>query len=232
MSVLPVLAIFLVARIALAEAYRIPSGSMEPTLLVGDWLFVNKLRFGPHIPYTHTNLPGYAEPQRNDVAVFESPPQPPEIRIAPDEITPTLVKRIIGIAGDTVHMRDGLLYVNGVPRPRTDSSAFPAGDMANAEMSIFDWQHQFQAHDSRFGAAPTHPTLHNWGPLVVPVGHFFMMGDNRDDSVDSRYYGMVPRENLRGRPTFVYYSYDADKGVPYFRAATEIRWSRIGTWIR
>jgi signal peptidase I len=78
---------------------------MEPTLLVGDWLFVNKLRYGPHIPFTHHSLPGYARPTRGDVAVFVSPPQDPSIRIAPDEITPTLVKRIVAVAGDTLVMR-------------------------------------------------------------------------------------------------------------------------------
>src|SRR5262245_51934984 len=79
---LPVVALFLGVRVALAEAYHIPSGSMEPTLLVGDWLFVNKLRFGPHVPFTQRHLPGYAEPQRSDVAVFVSPPQDPSIRIS------------------------------------------------------------------------------------------------------------------------------------------------------
>ncbi len=117
------LAIFFVTRVTLAEAYRIPSGSMEPTLLVGDWLFVNKLRFGPHIPFTSLALPGYAQPKRGDVVVFESPPQDSAIRISPDGITPTLVKRIVGIAGDTLVMRDGQLRVNGVAslRPNTDS---------------------------------------------------------------------------------------------------------------
>src|SRR5437764_15420377 len=90
MGVLPVLAIFLGTRQLLAEAFRIPSGSMEPTLLVGDWLFVNKLRYGPHIPFTQLSLPGYAAPKRGDVAVFISPPQDPAIRISPDEVTPTL----------------------------------------------------------------------------------------------------------------------------------------------
>src|SRR5215208_4218921 len=104
-SFLPVVAIVLGTRVALAEAYRIPSGSMEPTLQVGDWLFVNKLRFGPHIPFTHASLPGYAEPRRNDVVIFVSPPQDLAIRISPDEVTPTLVKRIVGIAGDTLYMR-------------------------------------------------------------------------------------------------------------------------------
>jgi signal peptidase I len=102
MSVLPALAIFLGGRQLLAEAYRIPSGSMEPTLLVGDRLFVNKLRFGPHIPFTNHSLPGYAAPQRGDVVVFTSPPQDPSIRIAPDDVTPTLVKRIVGVGGDTL----------------------------------------------------------------------------------------------------------------------------------
>jgi signal peptidase I len=232
LSVVPVLAIFLVARVALAEAYRIPSGSMEPTLLVGDWLFVNKLRFGPHIPFTHTNLPGYAEPKRGDVAVFESPPQVPEIRISPEQITPTLVKRIVGVAGDTLYMREGVLYLNGAAQPRTDSGAFSAGDMANAEQPLFNWQHTIEVRSSRFGEPPANPSLHNWGPLAVPAGMFFMMGDNRDNSVDSRYYGLVPRKNLRGRPTFVYYSFDTDGGVAYFRAVTEIRWRRLGTWIK
>ena len=89
-SVLPLVGIATVTRVALAEAYRIPSGSMEPTLLVGDWLFVNKLRYGPHVPLTGVNLPGYAEPRRGDVVVFVSPPQDPSIRITPDEVTPML----------------------------------------------------------------------------------------------------------------------------------------------
>src|SRR6185503_1628539 len=114
MSILPVLAIFLGTRQLLAEAFRIPSGSMEPTLLVGDWLFVNKLRFGPHVPFTHRVLPGYAEPKRGDVVVFVSPPQDPSIRISPDEITPKLVKRVVGVAGDTILMRRGQLMVNGI----------------------------------------------------------------------------------------------------------------------
>lgn len=231
-SIAPVIGIFLVARVALAEAFRIPSGSMEPTLLVGDWLFVNKLRFGPHVPFTNVNLPGYAEPRRGDVAVFESPPQDPAIRIAPDIISPTLVKRVVGVAGDTLHMRDGQLYLNGVAESRSARSAFSAGDMANMEQPLFAWQHALEIQRSRFGEPVAKPTLHNWGPLVVPPAMFFMMGDNRDNSVDSRYYGPVPRANFRGRPTFVYYSFDTELGLDFVRAITEIRWGRLGTWIR
>src|SRR5205814_8855861 len=108
-GLLPVLAISLGTRQLLAAAFRIPSGSMEPTLLVGDWLFVNKLRFGPHIPFTNLSLPGYASPRRGDVTVFVSPPQDPSIRISPDQVTPTLVKRIVGVGGDTLLMRHGQL---------------------------------------------------------------------------------------------------------------------------
>jgi signal peptidase I len=230
-GVLPVLAIFLGTRQLLAEAFRIPSGSMEPTLLVGDWLFVNKLRFGPHIPFTSHSLPGYAKPKRGDVTVFVSPPQDVSIRISPDEITPTLVKRIVGVAGDTLVMRHGQLTVNGVLVPSPNSFVLP-DSFADQPQNIFAWQHQIEIRGSRFGPPVTAPSLHEWGPLVVPPGTFFMMGDNRDNSVDSRYYGLVPRANLRGTPMFVYYSYDPERGVDYVRALTAIRWRRLGDWIR
>jgi signal peptidase I len=230
-GILPVLAIVAGTRELLAEAFRIPSGSMEPTLLVGDWLFVNKLRFGPHIPLTSHSLPGYSSPKRGDVVVFVSPPQDVSIRISPDEITPTLVKRIVGIAGDTLLMRHGQLSVNGTPVPSPNSFVLP-DTAADQPQPIFAWQHQIEVRDSRFGAPIGAPSLHEWGPLVVPAGNFFMMGDNRDDSVDSRYYGPVPRANLRGAPMFVYYSYDPEQGVDYVRALTEIRWRRLGHWIR
>ncbi|MGH7652099.1 MAG: signal peptidase I [Gemmatimonadaceae bacterium] len=230
-GLLPVIAIFFGTRQLLAEAFRIPSGSMEPTLLVGDWLFVNKLRYGPHIPFTQSSLPGYASPRRGDVAVFISPPQDPAIRISWDEVTPTLVKRIVGVAGDTLLMRHGQLLVNGVRVPSPNSFVLPEA-VVDQPQPIFAWQHEIEIRDSRFGPPIASPSLHEWGPVIVPDGTYFMMGDNRDNSVDSRYYGPVPRANLRGRPMFVYYSYDPDSGLDYFRAITAIRWRRLGTWIR
>jgi signal peptidase I len=232
MGWLPIIAIFLGTRTLLAEAYRIPSGSMEPTLQVGDWLFVNKLRFGPHIPFTDVSLPGYAEPRRNDVVVFESPPQDPAIRIAPDEVTPILVKRIVGMPGDTLFMRGGALFVNGTVVPPLNTEMSLPDSVVDQVHPLFDWQHAIEARGSRFGPPVTVPSTRRWGPLIVPPGMFFMMGDNRDNSVDSRYYGLVPRANLRGTPTFVYYSYDPNEGLDWFRALTEIRWRRLGTWIR
>lgn len=225
-SILGTVAIFLFLRAFFIEAYRIPSGSMVPTLLIGDWLFVNKLRYGPHVPFTDWNLPGYAEPQRGDVAVFKSPNQIDQ----PEDPTPTLVKRVQGIPGDTLHMRDGMLYVNGEQRSlpfHVDTLSDP-----NETSPLFAWQAQYALTESRFGAAPAQPTLDNWGPLVVPPEHFFMMGDSRYASKDSRFWGLVPRKNFRGRPLFIYYTYnadDSDRAAPFI---TDIRWGRIGTWIR
>ena len=223
--------VFLVIRAFLVEAFRIPSGSMIPTLLVGDWLFVNKLVYGPHVPFTNVNLPGYADPRRGDVVVFVSPYQADEAARGNDA-TPTLVKRLWGTPGDTLYMREGLLYIDGIPQPQGYLAAQnPKGD-PNEVSELFAWQRQYALTGSRFGAAPLQPTHDNWGPLVVPPKHYFMLGDNRYNSKDSRYWGIVPRENLRGRPLFVYYSYnadDSDRALPFL---TDIRWGRIGHQIK
>jgi signal peptidase I len=225
-SLLGVLAIFFFVRTFLIEAYRIPSGSMIPTLLVGDWLFVNKLVYGPHIPFTRTSLPGYAEPKRFDVVVFESPPQIDQ----PEDPTPTLVKRLVGMPGDTIVMRNGVLSINGVPQQQSFVNNATGGD-PNEASPLFDWQRSYALTQSRFGAAPAQPTHDNWGPLAIPPDHYFMMGDARYNSKDSRYWGLVPRANIRGRPLFVYYSWDPDSGKP-LGPLTAIRWPRIGDWIR
>jgi signal peptidase I len=161
-----------------------------------------------------------------------SPPQDTSIRITPNDVTPTLVKRIMGAAGDTLVMRRGHLLVNGVAAPGRNTQVVLPDSMAADPNPLFAWEHRVEVRGSRFGPPVAAPTLHDWGPIVVPPEMFFMMGDNRDNSVDSRFYGLVPRENIRGTPAFVYYSYDAGEGLPYVRAVTEIRWSRLGTWIR
>ncbi len=228
-AILWTLVIFLAIRTFLFEAYRIPSGSMIPTLLVGDWLFVNKLAYGPHVPFTDINLPGYAEPERGDVVVFKSPYQYDQ----PEDPHPTLVKRLVAVAGDTVYMRGGLFYLNGVAQPQPDAmNANPRAD-GSFSIPLFEWQREHQVSGTRFGEPPAIITLDDWGPLVVPPGHLFMLGDNRYDSKDGRYWGIVPRENVRGRPSFVYYSYvtaaESDRAMPFL---TDIRWSRIGTVIK
>lgn len=221
------LLIFLFIRTFFFEAYRIPSGSMIPAMLIGDWLFVNKLVYGPHIPFTKINLPGYAEPKRYEIAVFVSPPQVDQ----PEDPTPTLVKRLVGMPGDTLHMRDAKLFVNGIEQRQGYGATSEPGD-PNEVSPLFDWQRTVQLARSRFGPAPAQPTHDNWGPLVVPTAHYFMMGDSRYNSKDSRYWGVVPRENFRGRPTFVYYSWNADDSDRPLPFITDIRWGRIGHAIR
>jgi signal peptidase I len=226
------LLIYAVVNTLLIAAYRIPSGSMIPTLLIGDWLFVNRLVYGPHIPFTRISLPGYSEPKRGEVIVFESPYQPNEVA-AGREGTPTLVKRMVGMPGDTMYMRKGLLYVNGIAQRQGFGIPSPAS-LAGADTPdpAFAWQQKFVLAQSRFGAPPAQPSHDNWGPLAIPPSYYMMLGDNRYESMDSRYWGLVPRENVRGRPIFVYYSYradDSDRPLPFL---TDIRWGRIGTVIR
>jgi signal peptidase I len=235
-------AIYLVVKTLFVEAFRIPSGSMIPTLLVGDWLFVNKLAYGPTIPFTNKHLPGYTNPKHSDVVVFVSPYQADEAESGRDP-TPTLVKRLIGMPGDTLYMRNGLLHLNGIPqRQGRGAEGNPKGD-PNAIDPLFTWQHSAEIKSSRFGPPPAQPTHDNWGPLLIPADHYFMMGDNRYCSKDSRYWGLVPKANVRGRPLFVYYSYVpgpgpednecsgqlSDRPLPFI---TDIRWGRIGHVIR
>lgn len=224
--------IYLVIKTLLMEAFRIPSGSMIPSLLIGDWLFVNKLVYGPHIPFTRVNLPGYSDPKRGEIVVFVSPYQPDEAQIGNDP-TPTLVKRLIGMPGDTLYMREGLVYVNGMSQRQGYAAASnPKGD-PHETSPLMDWQHKIELAGTRFGPPPRTPTHDHWGPLLIPSGHYFMMGDNRYFSKDGRYWGVVPRANVRGRPMFIYYSYvpkgESDRPVSFI---TDIRWSRLGHWIR
>ncbi|PYO48933.1 MAG: signal peptidase I [Gemmatimonadetes bacterium] len=230
-SIVGALAIFLILRAFLIEAYRIPSGSMVPTLLVGDWLFVNKAIYGAHIPFSNSSLPAYREPRRGDVVVFVSPYQADEAARGNDP-TPTLVKRLIGLPGDTLYMRKGVLYVNGIAQRQGYGAAQVVPEVANFPDTLFWWQKKVGLKSSRFGAAPAQATHDDWGPLVVPPHKLFMMGDSRYNSKDSRYWGFVPRENVRGRPLFVYYSYNADDSDRPLPALTDIRWSRIGHWIK
>lgn len=227
-SLLGAVAIFLVVRTFFIEAYRIPSSSMVPALLVGDWLFVNKLVYGPNVPFTRINLPGYDQPDRGDVAVFVSPPQIDQ----PHDSTPTLVKRIGGAPGDTLFMRGGVLFVNGAAQPQV--SGAERNPRLDGEVSdpLFVWQKRHEIHESRFGPPPSRPALDDWGPIVIPAGRFFMLGDNRHQSKDSRYWGLVPRENFRGRPLFVYYSYEAEGSDSPLPFLTDIRWGRLGERIR
>lgn len=184
------LVLYLVLRTFVVEAYRIPSASMERTLLAGDFLLVNKLRYGARVPTTSVRLPGWRAPQHGDVIVFTWP-------VDPDK---HFVKRLVGLPGDTLRMRDGQLERNGVPV---------------REPWVFRT------------AGPRDTARDSWGPVVVPPRHFFVLGDHRDNSLDSRYWGFVPEPRLIGAPWRLYFSVtpDSTSAIPRWG---QVRWARIG----
>ncbi len=207
-------------RTAVVEAYRIPSSSMEDTLLVGDFLMVNKFIYGIRtpdwigIPFTdigfnipHTRLPGFTEPKRGDIIVFKYPKDPSQ----------NYIKRCIGLPGDTIEIRNKIVYVNGErfedpPKVKyTDWRICPAGVI---QKEIYP---------------PGAGNRDNYGPIVVPEGCYFMMGDNRDNSSDSRYWGFLPEDNVLGKAMIIYFSWD--KTIPFYRFYDSIRWRRLGMLI-
>jgi signal peptidase I len=213
------LVLFLIIRTFLLEAFQIPSGSMEHTLLAGDFLFVNKAVYGAQIPGTNARLPGFTTPARGDVIVFAYPKDP----------TLSYVKRVIGIPGDLVEMRLGQVYVNGraLEEPyvqRVD----PLHDGFDPE---FNWQQEYLVRRTDEQRRRYHPTRDTWGPLRVPMDKYFVLGDNRDNSADSRYWGFVDASAVKGRPLVVYFSYERGTRDP-LPWLTDIRWSRLGSLIR
>ena len=208
--------LFLVIRTSVIEAFKIPTSSMEGTLLVGDFLLVNKAVYGAQLPGVDVTLPPLAEPERGDVVVFHPPHEPEK----------NYVKRVVGVAGDTLEMREKKLYLNG--SPVYEPYAQYVDDRGDAVHPDMEWQ------SHHLIAAPTreyHPTRDNWGPIVVPAGRLFVLGDNRDNSEDSRYWGFVTRDQIRGRPWFVYYSYEPPVASA-MRWMSRVRWARLGTVIR
>ena len=210
-SLVIALTLFLVVRAFVIEAFRIPTASMENTLLVGDFLLVNKAVYGAQVPGTNVRLPAFGEPERGDVVVFTPPHDPAR----------NYVKRLVGMPGDTLAMRDKVLFRNGDP-VREEYAVY--GDPLDAHAPGMRWQAEYLTEPAGAGYRPTRD---NWGPLVVPQHRYFVLGDNRDDSEDSRYWGFVDETSIKGKPLFVYYSFNPQtlRQVPWL---TEIRWDRIG----
>jgi signal peptidase I len=212
-SLIVPVALFLVLRTFVVEAFHIwPSGSMERTLLIGDFLFVNKALYGAEVPVLHRRLPALREPERLDLVIFESVEEPGL----------TVVKRIVGVPGDTLAMRDNVLYRNGTKRNERYVQHVPFGsEQRDPRMRDAQLPHYVGQNPGAY-----RPTSWNWGPVVVPTDSFFVMGDNRDDSYDSRYWGFLGRDRIRGAPFLVYFSYDRDGPLP-LPFLTAIRWGRI-----
>jgi signal peptidase I len=216
-SIIVALVVWFFLRTFLVEAFRIPSGSMENTLLIGDFLFVNKALYGAEVPIIHTRLPAVREPKRDDILVFDSV----------EEEGLKVVKRLIGMPGDTLSMENGELFRNGkrVNEPYAMHSDPTRSEDPIQRAKMREWQ---LPHLVKRNPTTYQPDLQEWGPIVVPPDSFFMMGDNRDSSYDGRYWGFLPRKNVRGRPLVVYFSYDPSswRALPFL---TAVRWSRLFT---
>ncbi len=162
-------------------------------------------------------LPAFEDPERGDVVVFQYPLDPSK----------SYVKRVVGVPGDTLAMRRGDLYVNGVhQREAYVQHTQPNGDYYDPQ---FDWQREYLAAEA--DPSTYRPTRDGWGPIVVPGERYFVMGDNRDNSQDSRYWGFVTRTLIKGRPLFIYYSFDRSRLRP-LPWLTEVRWNRVGNLVR
>jgi signal peptidase I len=201
-SLFPVLFIVLLFRSFLFEPFKIPSGSMIPTLLIGDFIVVNKYAYGLRLPVVNSKFLELGEPQRGDVVVFRYPVDP----------SVNFIKRLIGLPGDTVTYRDKRLYINGEEVENVSNAPYlsdtvkcstPRSDAQRVREDLGVKRHDILIHENIRGRN---------GQWVVPEGHYFMMGDNRDRSNDSREWGFVPEENLVGRAVAIWLNLDVNKG--------------------
>ncbi|HET7790318.1 MAG TPA: signal peptidase I [Gemmatimonadales bacterium] len=220
-SIVIAVAIWVVLRSYLIEAFRIPSGSMENTLLVGDFLFVDKTIYGGEfqIPLTgirFLHIKGYGEPHRGGIVVFRSV----------EDSTPDLniVKRVIGVPGDTLQLVHDTVVRNGKRLDEPYALHLASGIDVEDPFRAAQMRRVQLPHYIGKNADGYHPTTHNFGPIVVPADSYFVMGDNRDESYDSRYWGFLPRSHIEGRPLFIYLSVANDP----FR----LRWNRFFHAIR
>jgi signal peptidase I len=196
-----VLALFI--RTFVVQAFKIPTGSMEQNLLIGDHLLVNKLVFGPSVsPIERTVLP-MKDIKRRDVIVFKFPEDPER----------DFIKRVIGLPGETVELRNKRVFING--KQLVEPYAYYLEDPPPLPQEM-DVSSEVQGGDPRV----------QYGPVTVPSGQYFVMGDNRDNSQDSRYWGFLPRENVKGRALVIYWSYDSEAGL------SGPRWNRILRQVR
>lgn len=196
------LVIALVVRTLLLQAFKIPSGSMENTLLVGDHIFVNKFIYGYHVPYTKGRILAFSTPKRGDIVVF----------VFPEDPSKDFIKRVIGTPGDVVEIRNKTVYVNGEPLAE-EYTRYADGRNVDGFLRGRD----------------------NMPPVRVPPGKLFMMGDNRDRSYDSRFWGFVDMDAVIGKAMFIYFSIDWNRGIRWtevWRYPELVRWNRIGRPLR
>ena len=221
-SFLPVFLVVLLIRSLIAEPFRIPSGSMMPTLLVGDFILVNKFMYGLRLPVTKTKILDIESPERGDVIVFRWPQNE---RL-------DYIKRVIGVPGDKVRYVHKTVYINGQPTPITPIGRYQAvgsgqraqGYLHGQEQLPNDVQHDVLVNPRAPDFNPS-CTFMGYQAVTVPAGHYLVMGDNRDDSNDGRCWGFVPEQNLVGKAFLVWLNWD-------WQAPGFIDWQRLGQAIQ
>jgi len=186
---------------AVAELNLVPTGSMKPTILEGDRILVNKLAYDLKFPYTTFHIVQWADPHRGDIIVFYSPADGTR-----------LVKRVIGMPGEQIAMHDNRLFINGLPFSYETFSSKEKGELP----PTLTEDHQFFSEhtDGTTHAVmitPGHYAIRSFPPVTIPAGHYFVMGDNRDNSADSRYFGFVSRDSILGKAPSIVYSLDSDE---------------------
>ncbi|MGO4114353.1 signal peptidase I [Rhizobium ruizarguesonis] len=224
--IIQALILAMVIRTVLFQPFTIPSGSMMPTLLVGDYIFVNKFAYGyskyslPFSPDVFSGRLFGADPKRGDIVVFRFPPNP--------EVD--YIKRCIGLPGDHIQVTDGVLYVNGKPVPKVADGSFTSDYKLDpgADVPVF---RETLDNGKTYDTLDQSPVSRgdNTREFIVPEGHYFMMGDNRDNSLDSRFdVGFVPAENLVGRASVIFFSLGNDTSFrEIWKWPTNMRWDRL-----
>ncbi|MDJ0806674.1 MAG: signal peptidase I [Gammaproteobacteria bacterium] len=221
-SFFPVIFAVLILRSFLVEPFRIPSGSMMPTLLVGDFILVNKYSYGIRLPVLNKKVIQINDPQPGDVVVFRYPQQP----------WIDYIKRVVAVPGDTIHYRDKTIYINGESIPQTPlgrytgvGSGVQMTGAIRSKEAIDEVEHDILVHPRAPNLALGCNVLRS-GPITVPEGHYFVMGDNRDNSNDSRCWGLVPDENLVGKAFGIWMNWDSN-----LESFPPIAWERLGNGI-
>lgn len=212
-SFFPILLVVFLLRSFLYEPFRIPSGSLKPTLLEGDFILVNKFAYGVRLPVIHKKILSMGDPQRGDVMVFRYPPNP----------SVDYIKRVIGVPGDHISYINKVLYVNGKQIPQQFVKNTTDIDDNGTNWNVVQKQEDFFGVKHEIFQFPGRSN-DDFKDVVVPPGMYFAMGDNRDDSADSRYWGFVPEANIVGQANAVWMSIDTNH--------YGVRWNRLGSRIR